>query len=71
MEKLAPKLLFDMQWNLYKVDTIGAWKKCPLYRDSNKNEYLAKINEEWIFEVKGFHRVKKGLVEWNEKWQIF
>ena len=19
------------QWNLYKTDTIAAWKKCPLY----------------------------------------
>ena len=22
------------QWNLYKVDTTGAWQKCPLYRES-------------------------------------
>ena len=21
------------QWNLYKVETIGAWQKCPLYGD--------------------------------------
>ena len=21
------------QWNLYKVDTIGAWQKCLLYGD--------------------------------------
>ena len=62
-----------MQWNLYKADTTGAWKKCPLYGDVHfiaipyKNKYLAKINQEWVFEVNGFHRVKKGHVEWNEK----
>ena len=28
-----------------------------------KNDYLAKKNQEWIFEVNGFHRVKKGHVE--------
>ena len=21
------------QWNLYKIDTIGAWQKYPLYED--------------------------------------
>ena len=63
----------SIQRNLYKADTIGAWKKCPLYGDVRfieipyKNEYLAKINQEWVFEVNGFHKVKKGHVEWNEK----
>ena len=44
-------------------------KKCPFYghvcfiQIPYKNEYLAKINQEWVFEVKGFHRVKKGHVE--------
>ena len=28
-----------------------------------KNEYLVKINQEWVFEVNGFHRAKKGHVE--------
>ena len=28
-----------------------------------KNEYLAKINQKWVFEVNGFHMVKKALVE--------
>ena len=60
-----------LQWNLYKANTIGAWKKCPLYGDVRfieipyKSKYLAEINQEWIFEVNGFHRVKKGQVEWN------
>ena len=55
------------------MDTTGAWKKCPLYRDVRfieipyKNKYLAKINQEWVFEVKGFHRVKKGHLVWYEK----
>ena len=22
-----------MQWDLYKMDTIGTWEKCPLYGD--------------------------------------
>ena len=22
------------QWNLYKLDTIVAWQKCPFYRES-------------------------------------
>ena len=62
-----------IQWNLYKEDTIGAWKKCPFYGDicfleiPCKNEYLAKINQERIFEVNRFYRIKKGHVEWNEK----
>ena len=65
--------LFIIQWNLYKADTIGAWKKCPLYGDVHfieipcKNEYLEKINQEWVFEVNGFRRVKSGHIEWNEK----
>ena len=28
-----------------------------------KNEYLAKIHQEWVFEVNGFHRIKKGDAE--------
>ena len=62
-----------IQWNLYKADTIGAWKKRLLYGDVRfieipyKNGYLAKINLEWVFEINGFHRVKEGHVEWNEK----
>ena len=37
-----------IQWNLYKINTTGAWKKCPLYRNvhsvenPSENEYLAK-----------------------------
>ena len=60
-----------IQWNLYKADTTGAWKKCSLYEGVRfieipyKNEYFAKINQEWVFEVNGFHWVKKGHVEWN------
>ena len=44
-------LIKDVQWNLYKVDTIGAWKKCPLYGDVRfieippENKYLAQIEE--------------------------
>ena len=31
-----------------------------------KNEYLPKINQEWVFEVSRLHWVKKGHVEWND-----
>ena len=37
-------------WNLYKVDTIGAWQKCSLYGDvrflesTPKNEKSSKVN---------------------------
>ena len=66
-----------LQRNLFKADTIGPWKKCPLYGDvllteiPYKNEYLAKINQEMVFEVNAFHRVKKGHVEWKEKCLYF
>ena len=45
---------------------LGNENECPLYGDvpfigiPYKNEYLAKINQEWVFEVNEFHRVKKG-----------
>ena len=38
------------QWNLYKVDNIGAWQKCPLYGDVRfiesppKNQKSSKVN---------------------------
>ena len=38
------------QWNLYKVDTIGAWQKCPLYGDvcfiesPPKNQKSSKVS---------------------------
>ena len=38
------------QWNLYKVDNIGAWQKCPLYGDvrfiesASKNQKSSKVN---------------------------
>ena len=38
------------QWNLYKVDTIGAWQKCPLYGDvrfiesPSKTQKFSKVN---------------------------
>ena len=38
------------QWNLYKVDTIGALQKCPLYGDVRfiespaKNQEFSKVN---------------------------
>ena len=38
------------RWNLYKLDTIGAWKKCPLYGDvrfienPSKNQNSSKVN---------------------------
>ena len=38
------------QWNLYKLDTIGAWQKCPLYGDvhfiesPSKNQKSSKVN---------------------------
>ena len=37
-------------WNLYKVDTIGTWQKCPLYGDvlflesPSKNQKSSKEN---------------------------
>ena len=51
------------------TDTIEVWEKCPLYGDvriievPHKNQYLAKINQEWVFKVNVFHRVKKGHIE--------
>ena len=38
------------QRNLYKLDTIGAWQKCPLYGDvrfiesPSKNQKSSKVN---------------------------
>ena len=38
------------QWNFYKVDTIGAREKCPLYGDvqfkesPSKNQKSSKVN---------------------------
>ena len=38
------------QWNLYKLDTIGAWQKCPLYEDVRfiesppKNQKSSKVS---------------------------
>ena len=38
-----------IQWNIYKADTIGALKKCPIYGDVQfieippENKHLAKI----------------------------
>ena len=38
------------RWNLYKVDTTGAWQKCPLYGDvrfiesPSENEKSSKVN---------------------------
>ena len=38
------------QWNLYKVDTIGAWQKCPLYgvahfiESPSKNQKSSRVN---------------------------
>ena len=37
-------------WNLYKVNTIGAWQKCPFYGDvrctesPSKNQKSSKVN---------------------------
>ena len=33
-----------MQWNLYKADTTGAWKKCSLYEDVRFIEIHTKTN---------------------------
>ena len=38
------------KWNLYELDTIGAWQKCPLYGDVrlidslSKNQKSSKVN---------------------------
>ena len=38
-----------IQWNIYKADTIGALKKCPIYGNVQfieippENKHLAKI----------------------------
>ena len=38
------------QWNIYKMDTICAWQKCPLYGDvrfiksPSKNQKSSKVN---------------------------
>ena len=47
--------------------------ECPLYGDVRvieipyKNEYLPKINQDYVFKVNGLHRLKKEDVEWKEK----
>ena len=49
-------IMYLLQWNLYKADTVGVWKKCLLYGDVRfieipyKNEYLAS----WCFESDRF-----------------
>ena len=32
-----------VEWNLYKTETIGAKKMCPLYRDVRFIEIFSKI----------------------------
>ena len=36
------------QWNLYKVDTIGTWQKCPFYGDvrfiESQDKNTSKVN---------------------------
>ena len=67
-------MLLNLQIAFYsgislKLTPLWPEKKCPLYGDvllievPYKNEYLAKINQEMVFEVNAFHRVKKGHVE--------
>ena len=73
----VPHNFFEIGWTplLDCIHNGHLWglKKGLLYGDVRfieipyKNEYLAKINQEWVFEVNGFHKVKKGHVEWNEK----
>ena len=42
------EIYMNIQWNLYKADTIDAWKKCTLYGNVRfieippENKYLAK-----------------------------
>ena len=42
------------EWNIYKVDTTGAWQKCPLYGDvhfiqnPSKNQKSSKVNMKFI-----------------------
>ena len=46
---------------------MGPEKRVHFMKIPYKNEYLVKINQEWVFEVNGFHRVKKGHVEWHAR----
>ena len=39
-------------WNLYKVDTIGAWQKCPLYGDVRFIDSPSKNQKSWKVNMK-------------------
>ena len=51
------------QWYLCKVDTIGAWRKCPLYRQSMWKSEVCKIKHEihylTIFQVQIYWKDQK------------
>ena len=39
-------------WNLYKVETIGAWQKCPLYGDVHFIDSPSKNQKSWKVNMK-------------------
>ena len=70
------------QWNLYKVDTISAWQKCPLYGDvrfiesPSKNQKSSKVNMKFTI-CRGFpspdllEGTKDGKIKENAKFFSF
>ena len=46
-----------------KRTPLGPEKSVCFIESPYKKEYLAKINQEWVFEVNRFQRVKKGYIE--------
>ena len=61
------------QWNLYKVDTIGARQKCPLYGDVHfiegppKNKKSSKVNMKSTICHDLLEEPKDGKVKENAK----
>ena len=47
------------QWNLSKVDAIGAWQKCPLYEDVHFIESPSKNISVMTFQIPIYWRTKR------------
>ena len=55
------------QWNLYNVDTIGAWHKCPLYGDVRFIESASKnqVNQTKLIILVTAIKVKSRFFQFN------
>ena len=61
--KFREKKLIMSKWSLYKVATIGAWQKWPLYRESIQNSEVFKSKHEiyylsWLSKSRFIWRTK-------------